>query len=265
MEIKKQNVIVTGAASGIGKELTKQLLKEGANVAAVDISEDNLNKLKEELNSNKLKTYVVDMGKKESIRAFREAYKKDYSDVDIIINNAGIIQPFTNVANLDESVINRVMNINFFGPLHLIRFFMEDLTKDKKEQYIVNVSSMGGFFPFPGQTIYGASKAALKILTEGLYAELANTNVRVMVVMPGAVNTNITKNSKVELGASKEDTSSYNMLEPDVAASEIINGIKKNKFKLFLGSDSKFLKMLYKINSKWAIDFINKKMSGYKK
>ena len=260
MEINKQNVIVTGAASGLGLELTKQLLAEGANVAAVDINEDNLKKLKEDLDSKQLKTYVVDMGDVESIKKFRNEYKKDYSDVDIIINNAGIIQPFVKVQDLDDKIINKTMNVNFFGPLHLIRLFMSDLTKDKKEQYIVNVSSMGGFFPFPGQTIYGASKAALKLFTEGLYAELENTNVRVMVVLPGAMATNITKNSKVEVATTVEN-SSFKMLSPVVGASEIIKGIKKNKFKVFLGSDSKFLRFLYKINSIWAIRFINKKMS----
>ena len=260
MEIKRKNVIVTGAASGLGKELTKQLLKKGCNVAAVDINHDNLEKLKEELNSNKLKTYVVDMGSDESIKKFRVDYKKDYSDVDIIINNAGIIQPFVKVEKLDDATINRVMNINFFGPVNLIRYFMEDLTKDRSEQYIVNVSSMGGFFPFPGQTIYGASKAALKIFTEGLYAELEKTNVRVMIVLPGAMNTNITTNSKVEINTTKEE-SNFKLLEADVAAATIIDGIEKNKFKIFLGNDAKFLRFLYKINSKWAISFINKKMN----
>ena len=264
MEIKRQNAIVTGAASGLGLELTKQLLKEGANVAAVDINEENLKKLKEELNTPKLKTYVVDMGNVASIKKFREDYKKDYSDADIIINNAGIIQPFVKVDSLDDDTINRVMNINFFGPLNLIRYFMEDLTKDRKEQYIVNVASMGGFFPFPGQTIYGASKAALKIFTEGLFAELENSNVRVMIVLPGAMDTNITKNSNVEVSSSS-DAGSFKMLSPKDGAEQIINGIKKNKFKLFLGGDSKFLKFLYKINSIWAIRFINKKMSGINK
>ena len=261
MEIKKQNVIVTGAASGLGLELTKQLLLEGANVAAVDINEENLKKMELELKSKRLKTYKVDMGNTESIKKFREEYKNDYSDVDIIINNAGIIQPFVKVGDLDDSTINKVMNINFFGPLNLIRFFMEDLIKDKKEQYIVNVSSMGGFFPFPGQTIYGASKAALKIFTEGLFAELEKTNVRVMIVLPGAMATNITKNSNVEVSTTEEN-SSFKMLSPEIGAKEIIKGIKKNKFKIFLGSDSKFLKFLYKINSIWAIRFINKKMNN---
>ena len=261
MEIKNQNVIVTGAASGVGKELTKQLLQKGCNVAGIDINEDNLKLLEEELNSNKLKTYIVDMGSTESIKKFRENYKKDYSDVDVIINNAGIIQPFVNVEKLDDKTIERVMNINFFGPVNLIRFFMEDLTKDKTEQYIVNVSSMGGFFPFPGQTIYGASKAALKIFTEGLYAELEKTNVRVMIVLPGAMDTNITTNSNVKMETTKE-TSNYKLLSASSAASQIISGIEKNKFKIFIGSDAKFLKFLYKINSKLAISFINKKMSN---
>ena len=257
MKIQGKNVIITGGASGVGKELTMQMLKLGCNVAAIDINGENLEKLKEELNSEKLKTYVVDMGDVESIKGFREKYKKDYSDVDIIINNAGIIQPFVKVSELDDKTINKVMNVNFFGPVNLIRFFMEDLTKDKSEQYIVNVSSMGGFFPFPGQTVYGASKAALKILTEGLYAELMDSNVHVMVVFPGAINTDIAKNSNVEID---NVNGSYKLLEADQAAAQIIKGMEKNKFKLFLGSDSKFLKFLYKINAKWAIRFIGNKM-----
>ena len=114
MQIKRKNVIITGAASGVGKELTKQMLKKGCNVAAIDINEDNLKTLKEELNNNKLKTYIVDMGSNDSIKKFRENYKKDYSDVDIIINNAGIIQPFVDVEHLDDNTIDKVMNVNFF-------------------------------------------------------------------------------------------------------------------------------------------------------
>ncbi len=257
MELRRKNVIVTGAASGLGKELTKQLINKGCKVAAIDINEENLKKLREEINNRRLKTYVVDMSSQDSIKNFRIDYLKDYTDVDVIINNAGIIQPFTKVSELNDGIINKVMNVNFFGPLNLIRYFMEDLTKDRYEQYIVNVSSMGGFFPFPGQTVYGASKAALKILTEGLYAELMDSNVHVMVVFPGAINTDIAKNSNVEID---NVNGSYKLLEADQAAAQIIKGMEKNKFKLFLGSDSKFLKFLYKINAKWAIRFIGNKM-----
>ena len=259
MQLKNKNVIVTGAASGVGKELTKQLLKKGCKVAGLDINQENLRILEEELNDNNLKTYVVDMGSKESIHNFEKEYHNNYHDVDVIINNAGIIQPFIKAGELDDETINRVMNINFFGPVNLIKTFYNDLIKDKKEQYIVNVSSMGGFFPFPGQTIYGASKAALKIYTEGLYAELRNTNVKTMIVLPGAIDTNITQNSNVEM--KNTDSSNYKMLSASKAAEQIITGMEKDKFKLFLGSDSKFLKILYKLNSKWAINYINKKMN----
>lgn len=259
MQINKKNIIITGAASGLGKELTRQMLKKGAHVAALDINEENLENLKQELNSKRLRTYKVDMGSTESIKAFTEEYRKEF-DVDIIINNAGIIQPFVKVESLEDSTIDKVMNVNFFGPVNLIRYLMKDLTKDRKKQYIVNISSMGGFFPFPGQTIYGASKAALKIFTEGLYAELEKTNVKVLIVLPGAMNTNITKNSNVQINTTKEE-SNFKLLEADIAACKIIEAIEKDKFKLFLGQDSKFLKLLYKINSKWAISFINKKMN----
>ena len=263
MEIKNKRIIVTGAASGLGLELTKQLLEQGAYVSALDINKENLKKMEDSIKSEKLKTYVVDMGNAESIKKFKDSYMKDNNNVDIIINNAGIIQPFVNVSELDDNTINRIMNINFFGPLTLTRCFINDLTKDKGEKYIVNVSSMGGFFPFPGQTIYGASKAALKIFTEGLFAELEGTNVNVMIVLPGAMDTNITKNSNITIETSS-NSSAIKMLPPSDGAREIIEGIKKNRFKIFLGSDSKFLKLLYKINSVWAIRFINKKMNSIK-
>lgn len=258
MEVKNKRIIVTGAASGIGKELTKQLLEKGAYITGLDINIDALKDLEKEFNSKKLSTYVVDMSDQESIIKFKNKYTEK---VDILINNAGIIQPFVSVEELDNDVINRVMNVNFFGPVTLTRLFIPEL-KNNKESYIVNISSMGGFFPFPKQSIYGASKAAIKIFTEGLYAELSNTSVKVMVVFPGAVETNITKNSRLQMKSTPEK-SSYKVLPAPEAAKTIIEGIEKNKFKLFVGSDSKFMKLLYKLNSKKAIDMINKKMNNF--
>ena len=108
--------------------------------------------------------------------------------VDGLINNAGIIQPFVPVAELDDATIERVLDVNLIGTLHMVRAFLPDLLS-RPEAHLANVSSMGGFFPFPGQTMYGASKAAVRLLTEGLYAELLDTNVQVSVIFPGAVKT----------------------------------------------------------------------------
>jgi len=266
MEIKNKNVIITGAASGLGKELTKQMIAKGAHVAALDINADNLKKLQDELGAENVKTYLVNMGDRQSIKDFKQIYLQDFNEVDILINNAGIIQPFDYVENISDEVIDRVMNINFFGPVFLIRNFINDFKNSPKEHYIVNVSSMGGFFPFPQQTIYGASKAALKIFSEGLYAEMKQHNDHVMVVLPGGINTNIVQNSNVKIEAVPQDNQkkqkAYKMLEANDAAQQIIRGIEKNKFKLFLGSDAKFMKFMYKFNSKKAIDLITKSMLG---
>jgi short-subunit dehydrogenase len=258
MEVRNKKIIVTGAASGIGYALVKELLAMGAIVNALDINEANLTKLKVELNNKNLTTYVVDIANKASLNKFKDNYFKANQSVDILINNAGIIQPFVNVEDLTDEDINRVMNINFFGPLNLTRLFLNDLKK-QKEAYIVNVSSMGGFFPFPKQTIYGASKAAVKLFTEGLYAECLDTSVKVMVVFPGAIATNITANSNVKV---KATNSNYKMTSASVAADTIINGIIKNKFKLYVGSDAKFMQFLYNFNAQKAIKMINDKMKG---
>ena len=102
--------------------------------------------------------------------------------------------------DLDYAAIDRVFDVNWRGTLYMTKTFLP-LLLARPEAHIVNVSSMGGFLPVPGQTIYGASKAAVKLLTEGLHSELAGTNVRVTVVFPGAVATNITANSGVDIAA----------------------------------------------------------------
>ena len=259
MKVQGKKIIVTGAGGGIGKELTLQLLAKGADVAALDINEKTLQILKEATNNSEhLSLHIVDVTNEDSLNKFKKEYFEKHGTIDGLINNAGVIQPFVNVEKLEMEAINRVMNINFFGPLKLTKLFLPDLLA-RPIAHIVNVSSMGGFFPFPGQTVYGASKAALKLFTEGLYAELLNTNVKVTVVFPGAIATDIASNSNVDMGKSTEN-SSYKMLAPEKAAAQIVAGIEKDKFKLYVGTDSKMMNLMYKINAKGAIKYINKKM-----
>ncbi|HOO68468.1 MAG TPA: SDR family NAD(P)-dependent oxidoreductase, partial [Bacilli bacterium] len=112
MKIKGKRIIVTGGANGIGKELVLQLLEKGAYVTAVDINEEKLKKLKEEVNTDYLDTYTLDILNYDAIDKFKEEYLKS-NNLDILINNAGIIQPFVNIKNIDDNIINKVMGINF--------------------------------------------------------------------------------------------------------------------------------------------------------
>ena len=262
MRVKDKKIIVTGAGAGIGRELALELIKRGAMVAALDMNREGLEKTRELADSDKLFTYVVNITDDKGLEEFKLRVLNEIGEVDAIINNAGIIQPFIHVNELAMADINRVMDVNFYGPVKLIKMFLPGL-KNRSEAHVVNVSSMGGFFPFPGQTVYGASKAALKIFTEGMYAELLNTNVRVTIVFPGAIATEISKNSGVEIASA--GNSKMKMTSPKDAAMQIINGMEKDAFQVYVGSDAKMMNVMYKISPKRAIKFINKMMAGMNK
>lgn len=263
MDIKGKVFLVTGAGSGMGKELTMALLNKGAKVAAADIKEESLQELKKAVgrNDNNLTIYILDISNKEAVDNLPKEIIEKQGSIDAMVNNAGIIQPFVKVNELEYNTIERVMNINFFGTLYMVKAFLPHLLK-RPEAYIVNTSSMGGFLPVPGQGVYGASKAAVKLLTEALYAELKDTNVNVSVVFPGAVATNITENSGVKAPSMPKDAKEYKSLSASKAAEIIISGIEKNKFQIFVGQDSKFMNMLYKLNPKFATNFIAKQMKS---
>jgi len=157
--------------------LVLNLLSRGASVAAVDINETALQKTVELAGSksDNLSTHIVNITNKDAVAALPEQIIAKHGAIDGIINNAGIIQPFERIKDLDYAVIERVLNVNFFGTLYMTKEFLPHLLK-RPEAHITNISSMGGFLPVPGQTVYGASKAAVKLFTEGLRSELLNTS-----------------------------------------------------------------------------------------
>jgi short-subunit dehydrogenase len=182
--------------------------------------------------------------------------------IDGIINNAGIIQPFVKLNELKYEAIERVMNTNFYGALYMTKAFLPYLLQ-RPEAHIVNISSMGGFLPVPGQTIYGASKAAVKLLTEGLNSELLNTKIGVTVVFPGAMNTNIAQNSGVDISGQMEGRQgSIKMLEPQKAAKIVIDGIEKNKDRILLGQDAQFMDFICRLSPERAARFIYSQMKS---
>jgi short-subunit dehydrogenase len=185
--------------------------------------------------------------------------------VDGLINNAGIIQPFVRVNDLEYEAIERVMNVNFYGTLYMTKAFLPHLLK-RPEAHIANVSSMGGFLPVPGQSIYGASKAAVKLFTEGLHSELLTTNVRVSVIFPGAIGTNIAANSGVGISQSAAEPGdrrrSIKPLEPGKAAEIIVDGIERDRYRVMVGSDATFLDRFYRLSPERAANFIFRQMKS---
>jgi short-subunit dehydrogenase len=263
MDINGKMFVVTGGGNGIGREVVLQLLKKGARVAAVDIKPDALIETARLAGDPKdgLTTHVLNITDKAAVEGLPPAVITAHGVVDGLVNVAGIIQKFVQFKDLDFTEIERVMNINFWGTLYMVKAFLPLLLK-RPEANITNVSSMGGFLPVPGQTLYGASKAAVKLFTEGLNSELHDTNVHVTVVFPGAIGTNIAANSGVtNLGASAESPK-IKMTAVDVAGEAIVEGIEKNAYRVLIGSDAKMMDFLYRLMPKRAARIIFEQMKS---
>jgi short-subunit dehydrogenase len=258
MKVQGKKLIVTGAGGGIGRELVAEIISRGGEVIAVDVNKENLEKTVA-LAPENIRPVVLDITNAEKVVEF--AQNPEYAAVDGIINNAGIIQPFVKILDLTDQDISRIMDVNFYGTLNLIRAFLPALLR-RPEAHIINLSSMGGFLPVPGQGIYGAAKAAVKLMTEALHGELRETGVKVSVVFPGAVKTNIKANSGLaEENKEKDAKQGMKILAPEDAALQILDGMEGNKVRIILGKDAKMMDFLYRLSPGFASGLIAKKMA----
>lgn len=271
MKLAGKTIAVTGGGNGIGRQLTLQLLQRGARVAAIDLSEAGLRETAALASdrADRLTTHVANITDREVVEALPAAIIEAHGQVDGLINCAGIIQPFVNVADLDYAVIERVMNVNFWGTVNMTKTFLPHLLK-RPVAHLLNVSSMGGFMPFPGQSIYGASKAAVKLMTEGLHSELMETNVAVTVVFPGAIATDISRNSgldaptaaEAEAAAAKKGGPKMKMTSPAEAARLILEAMERDEYRAMIGGDAKLLDRLARLMPKRSAGFIYKQMKA---
>ena len=271
MKIQGKVFVLTGGGDGIGRQMALALLRRGASVACIDINTEAMNTTAEMARAlgdipGKLSLHPVDITDKAAVEALVLQLIADHGAVDGLINNAGIIQPFVRLNDLTYEAIERVIQVNLYGTLHMVKAFLPHLLT-RPEAHITNISSMGGFLPVPGQTLYGATKAAVKLLTEGLHSELTDTRVKVTIVFPGAIGTNIAANSGLgdSLPGGAGDPKSqaakkFKMLPADQAARMILDGIEANKYRVLVGPDAKFMDTIYRLNPQRAAAFIYKQM-----
>lgn len=264
MQITGKTFVVTGGGNGIGREVVIQLLKAGARVATIDLSQEGLAETSTLAKSEKLSTHQVNIADLAQVTASKTAINAAHGMVDGVINVAGIIQPFVRVNELTFEQIKKVMDVNFYGLLHVTKTFLPELIS-RPEAHIANVCSMGGFVPVPGQSIYGASKAAVKLLTEGLHSELKGTGVGVTTIFPGAIGTNIALNSGIMTEAQMKELAAKSgparkTTSASDAAKAIIQGIEKKKFHVLIGQDAKTMYFLSRLMPERAANLIYKNM-----
>lgn len=264
MKVNKKLVVVTGAGSGMGRELTLELVRRGAAVAALDMRKESLAETKKLADAlkGKVEIFEIDVTDAKKVAALPAAIEKKMGMVDALVNNAGIIQPFVHVKDLSLESAHKVMDVNFTGPLQMVKAFLPGLLT-RPEAHILNVSSMGAYAPVPGQTVYGASKAAINLFTQGLRSELLDTKVGVTVVFPGAIATNIAANSGMAMPANADASASKLKTTPaPVAARAMVDAIEANKPRITIGSDATMMDRLSRLNPIMAANIIYKQMAS---
>lgn len=265
MQVTGNVFVVTGGGNGIGREVVLGLLARGARVAAVDLSADGLAETASIAGAgDHLSTHAVDITDRAAVDALPGAVHAAHGQVDGLLNVAGIIQPFVRFAELEHRQMEKVMAVNFWGVVHTIKAFLPHLSA-RPEAAVVNVSSMGALAPVPGQSVYGASKAAVMLLTEALYAELRGTGVAVTVVFPGGVATHIAENSGVSIpGRTADAAASASSLTtaPDAARQIIEKGVQKGHFRVVIGKDARMLDGMSRLSPRHATELIAKKMAA---
>jgi short-subunit dehydrogenase len=260
-----KTVVVTGAASGIGRALAFELAAAGARLALVDVDAPRLEEVAADLLSRGAECFsrIVDVASEPQVAELAAAVEEAYGGADVVINNAGVslVAPF---ASLELHDAHWLMGINFWGVVHGCRAFLSQL-RARPEATIVNVSSIFAMVSVPTQSMYNAAKAAVRGFSDALREELRATGVTVLCVHPGGIRTRIVEQARVVdlagLAASHEDLRDRFHADArtsaEDAAKAIVGAIRDGRERLLIGPDAHVIDWLWRLfptrTSRWLV------------
>ena len=266
--LKNKVAVVTGAGSGIGRELAVELAALGCHLAISDVNEKGLTQTAAMLNgaSVNVTTHILDVSDRDAFYVHANEVKKAHSKVDIVINNAGVAMGST-LENTTFEDFEWVMGINFWGVVYGTKAFLPML-RESKDANLVNVSSINGIVPSPTGGPYACSKYAVRAFTETLMMEIKDSNINFSVVHPGGIKTNISRDARFRMDdvlSHQEMTEVFETkifrLTANEAARIIIKGIQKNKQRIMVGSDAKFLDRFRRLAPMLSLKIIGNSVS----
>jgi NAD(P)-dependent dehydrogenase (short-subunit alcohol dehydrogenase family) len=238
--------VVTGAGSGIGRELAKRLAREKMALAIADINEATLKETLTQIGDPgvPISSHVLNVADAKQVEQFAADVLARHNRVTLLINNAGVAMHGT-FEEISIADLEWLMGINFWGMVYGVRNFLPIL-KQQPQSRIVNLSSIFGIISPAGQTAYCASKFAVRGFTEALMHELESTTVGVSCVHPGGIKTPISRNAR--LGASANPAfhaAGVTLFEkrlartsPETAAARIVDGVKRGEARILIGKDA---------------------------
>jgi all-trans-retinol dehydrogenase (NAD+) len=220
----KKNIVLTGAATGIGRLMALRLAEEKAHLALVDVNKPKLEQTLEDVKACgvKARAYVCDISNKEDIEKTVKAIKADFEHIDILINNAGIVKG-KYIHELEYDDLKRTMDINFMGGAYLTRLILPDMMK-RNQGTIANIASAMGLTGVPRMGDYCASKHAIVGFTDSLRMELKKFKcggVKTLVVCPSGIDTGMFAGYKAPLFSP--------LLKPETVARKTLAAIKRKQ------------------------------------
>lgn len=257
--------VITGAGSGMGRCLAQKLAARGMALALADVREEGLDETVSLLGDRNAKVtrHIVNVAQEEQVKAFAEQVAAQQGRATVLFNNAGVAV----LGNLDEISLHDfhwLMDINFWGVVYGVTYFLPLLKKEKRA-HIVNTSSLLGLFGASGQGAYCASKFAVRGYTESLHHELLGTTVAVTCVHPGFVRTSIAEHAKVGQRASaalrQQSLNRFAKVartDVDTAAEKILRGVERGKARVLIGVDAYFVDVWQRLKPASYWNFIAK-------
>ena len=257
-DFQNKVAVITGAGSGIGRALARDLAAAGARLALSDVNQVGLQETADSLGlgSDRLITEAFDVADRDAFYAFAERVTGHFGAAHLVFNNAGVALGAT-VEDMSYEDFEWLMGINFWGVVHGTKAFLPHL-KAAGDGHIVNVSSVFGLIGVPTQSAYNASKFAVRGFTEALRQELEMEGGRVSCtsVHPGGIKTNIARNARMGAGVEKitgdvdkarRDFEKMFRTTPEEASQTILEGVKGNKRRVLIGSDARAIDSMQRL------------------
>jgi short-subunit dehydrogenase len=270
--LRGKQVLVTGAASGIGLECAREFARRGANLIISDINGTALERVRGEIAAMGVQCFAQasDVSREESVTDFATAVQQAIGPVDVLVNNAGVAF----LGSFEQTPLSewrRIYDVNVLGIVHCTRAFLPAMRRAGGARKIVNVASLAGFAPAPNMSAYAASKHAVVGLSEVLAMELQDTEISVLVVCPGIINTAIVHVSPTASGMSAAQIQKLQQYyadagcHPRTVAGDVVRSVERDRRFLFTGPSAKLGYNVMRVSRRLArrITIAVARKSGY--
>jgi dehydrogenase/reductase SDR family member 7B len=255
-----KTIWITGASSGIGEALVKAFANKNANIILSARNRDALEKIMSSLAYPKEKYLILpfDLKTDFDVSAYVNTILKTFGTIDLLINNGGQSQRSESLST-DETLEHELMQINYFAQVKLAKAVLPVMIKNKSGQIVI-ISSIAGKFGFYLRSTYSAAKHALHGYFESLRLENEKFGIKILIVCPGKIKTNISLNALTENGQShnKMDESHIGAMSAEDCAHKIIQGILKNKEEILIGKKEIMSVYLKRFFPRWLGKILRK-------